>query len=85
MCVGGGVGFASVVRICWEGLKEGKGRGKSFDGVESEVRRFCEEGGWEEGLGVDIFVFVPVEVHNFLVACSDSSLAVRTMGVEGCS
>ena len=34
---------------------------------------------------MEIFVFVPAEVHNFLVACSDRSLAVRTMGVEGCS
>ena len=32
-----------------------------------------------------IFVFVPVEVHDFLVACLDRSLAVRTMGVEECS
>ena len=30
-------------------------------------------------------MFFPVEVHNFLVACSDRSLAVRTVGVEGCS
>ena len=30
-------------------------------------------------------MFVLVEVHNFLVACSDRSLAVRTMGVKGCS
>ena len=75
----GRVGFASVARICWEGLKEGKGMGERFDGVDSEVRRFIEEGEWEEELGMGIFVFVPVEVHDFLVACSDRSLAVRTM------
>ena len=34
---------------------------------------------------MEIFVFVPAEVHNFLVDCSDRSLAVRTMSVEGCS
>ena len=49
--------------------------------MDSEVRRFLEEGGWEEDSGVGIFVFVPVEVHDFLVACSDRSLAVQTMGV----
>ena len=32
-----------------------------------------------------IFVFVLVKVHGFLVACSDLSLAVRMMGVEGLS
>ena len=53
--------------------------------MDSEVRRFREEGGWKEGSGVEIFVFVPVEVHNFIVACLDRSLAVRTMSVEGCS
>ena len=47
--------------------------------MDSEVRRFLEEGGWEEGLGVGIFVRVPVEGRGFLVACSDRSLAVRTM------
>ena len=41
--------------------------------------------GVEGGVGGEIFVFVPVEVHNFLVACLDRSLAVRTMGVKGCS
>ena len=46
---------------------------------------FTSRGGCREGSGVEIFVFVPVEVHNFLVACSDLSLAVRTMVVEGCS
>ena len=30
-------------------------------------------------------MFVAVEVYNFLVACSGRSLAVRKMGVEGCS
>ena len=30
-------------------------------------------------------MFFPVEVHNFLVACSDRSLAVRTMDVKRCS
>ena len=49
--------------------------------MDSEVRRFLEEGGWEEESGVGIIVRVPVEVHCFLVACSDCSLAVRTMGV----
>ena len=49
--------------------------------MDSEVRRFCEVGGWEEESGVGIFVFVPVEAHGFLVACSDQSLAVQTMGV----
>ena len=34
---------------------------------------------------MEIFVFVLAEVHNFLVACLDRSLAVRTMDVEGCS
>ena len=34
---------------------------------------------------MEIFMFVPVEVLNFLVACLDRSLEVRTMGVEGCS
>ena len=34
---------------------------------------------------MEIFVFVPVEVHNFLMACLDRSLAVRTMSVKGCS
>ena len=53
--------------------------------MDSELRHFREEGGRKEGLGVEIFVFVPVEMHDFLVACSDRSLAVRTMGVEGCS
>ena len=61
--------------ICWEGLKEGKGRGKIFDGVDSEVRRFCKEGGWKEESGLEIFVFVPVEVHSFLVGCSVRPLA----------
>ena len=46
---------------------------------------FARRGGWKEESGVDIFVFVPVEVHNFLVACSYRSLAVRTMGVKECS
>ena len=41
--------------------------------------------GWKEGLGVEIFVFFPTKVRIFLVACSDFSLAVRTMSVEGCS
>ena len=80
---GGRVGFASVVKIFREGLKEGKGRGERFDGMDSEVRHFHEEGRWEEESGVEIFVFVPVEVHDFLVACLDCSLAVRTVGVEG--
>ena len=53
--------------------------------MDSEVCRFHEYGGWKEESGVEIFVIVPVEVHDFLVACSDRSLAVRTMGVEGCS
>ena len=44
--------------------------------MEYEARRFQKEGGWEEESGVEIFVFVPVEVLNFLVACSDRSLAV---------
>ena len=44
--------------------------------MDSEVRRFLEEGGWEEELGVGIFVCVLVEVHSFLVVCSDSFLAV---------
>ena len=30
-------------------------------------------------------MFVPAEVHNLLVACLDRFLAVRMMGVEGCS
>ena len=30
-------------------------------------------------------MFVPAEVHNFLVACFDLSLAVQTISVEGCS
>ena len=34
---------------------------------------------------MEIFVFFPLEVHNFLVACSDRSLAVLTMGVKRCS
>ena len=58
-----------------------EGRGKRFDGVKSEVHCFLEEGGWEEEEGVEISVPVPVEVHGFLVACSDCSLAVQTMGV----
>ena len=62
--MGGGGGervcFASVARICCEGLKEEKCRGKRFDGVDSEVCRFREEGGWKEESGVEIFVFVPV-------------------------
>ena len=45
---------------------EGKGRGERFDGVDSGIRRFREAGGWKEGSGVEIFVFVPVEVHIFL-------------------
>ena len=45
---GGGVGFALVARVCWEGLKREEGRGEVFDGMDSEVRRFIEEGGWEE-------------------------------------
>ena len=53
--------------------------------MDSEERRFHEEGGWEDESGVEIFFFVTVEVHNFLVACSDRSLVVQTMGVEGCS
>ena len=44
--------------------------------MESEVRRFHKEGGWGEESGVGIFVFVLVEVHGFLVACLDCSLAV---------
>ena len=57
-------------------MKEGKGRGERFDGVDSEVRRFLEEGGWEEDSGLGIFAFVIVEAHGFLVECSDRSLAV---------
>ena len=53
--------------------------------MESEVRCFREERGWREGSGVEIFVFVLAEVHIFLVACLDRSLAFRTMSVEGCS
>ena len=53
--------------------------------MDSEVRCFHEEGGCREGSGVEIFVFVLAEVHNFLVACSDRSLAVRMMSVKGCS
>ena len=34
---------------------------------------------------MEIFVFVLVKVHGFLVACSDRYLAVQTMGVKGCS
>ena len=34
---------------------------------------------------MEIFLFVPVGVHGFLVACSDRSLAVQTMGVKVCS
>ena len=52
----GGVRFASVARICREWLKEKKERGNSFDGVDSEVSCFHEEGEWEEELGLDIFV-----------------------------
>ena len=69
----GRVGFASVARICRGGLKGG---GERFDGVDSEEHRFHEEGGWEDESGVEIFFFVTVEVHNFLVACLDRSLAV---------
>ena len=75
------VGFALVVRIYREGLKGGEGMWKRFDGVESGVRRFIEKGGWEEESGVRIFVCVPVEVHGFLVVCSDCSLAVPRIGV----
>ena len=53
--------------------------------MDSEVRRFLEEGGWEEESGVGIFVRVLVEGRGFLVACSDRSLAVRKVGVKGCS
>ena len=81
----GRVGFASVARIYLEGLKEEKGGGERFDGVDSEVRHFHEEGRGEEESGVEIFVFVPVEVHDFLAACSDRSLEVQTMGIKGCS
>ena len=63
----------------------GRGRGGKFDGVESEVRCFREGGGVKGGFGGGDLLFVLVEVHNFLLACSDRSLAVRTMGVEGCS
>ena len=49
--------------------------------MESEVCCFLEEGGWEGKEGVGISVRVPVEGHDFLVACSDGSLAVRTMDV----
>ena len=63
------------------GLKGEERRGERFDVVDSEVCIFLEERGWEEESGVGIFVFVPVEVHGFLVACSDRSLAVQTMGV----
>ena len=49
--------------------------------MDSEVRHFLEEGGWEEESGVGIFVCVPVESRSFLLACLDSSLAVRTMDV----
>ena len=53
--------------------------------MDSEDRRFHEEGGWEDESGVEIFVFVPAEVHSFLLACLGRSLAVRTMSVKGCS
>ena len=40
---------------------------------------FARRGGWREGSGVKIFVFVLAEVHNFLVDCSGRSLADQTM------
>ena len=49
--------------------------------MDSEVRRFREEGGWKEESGVGVFVRVPVEGCGFLVACLDRYLAVRTMDV----
>ena len=38
-------------------------------------------GGWGGGSVLKIFVFVLVEVHYLLVACSGRSLADRTMDV----
>ena len=55
--------------------------GGGFDGVDSELRRFIKDGGWEEDLGVGIFVHIPAEGRGFLVACSGGSLAVQTMDV----
>ena len=66
----GGGWFASAARICQEGLEgmegmEGvEGRGERFDSVDSEVRCFIEEGGWEEKSGVGVFVRVLVEGHG---------------------
>ena len=56
-------------------------RGERCDGVESEVCRFLEEGGWEGKTGVGIFVRFLVESRSFLLVCSDGSLVVRTMDV----
>ena len=70
-----------MARICREGLKGGEGSGERFDDVDSEVRRVCEEGGWDGESGVGIFVHVPVESRGFLVTCSVGYLAVRTMDV----
>ena len=49
--------------------------------MDSEVRCFLKEGGWEEESGVGIFVCVPVESRGFLVVCSDGSLAVQTIDI----
>ena len=49
--------------------------------MDSIVRRFLREGGWEGESGEGISLHVPVDSRGFLVACLDGSLAVRTMDV----
>ena len=68
-------------RICWEGLKEGKGGGEEVRWCGLLGTSLLRGGGVGGGLVLKIFVFVLAEVNNFPVACSGRSLEDRTMDV----
>ena len=83
MCVGGR-GWVCLGGEDLLGGVEGGGGGRSLMVWTLRYVAFTRRVG-ERRIWGGVFVFVPVEVHGFLVACSDRSLAVRIMGVKGCS
>ena len=70
------VEFASVAkRICWEGLKEGRGGGRGSMVWNLRYVAFARRWGGGGGSVLKIFVLFSLEVPYLLVACSGRSLA----------
>ena len=72
----GRVEFALVARrICWEGLKEGKGGGRGSMVWTLKYVAFARRWGGVGGSVLKIFVCVSVDVHYLLVSCLGHYLA----------